>query len=793
MKTKIRMKINRLPVLWLVCVIFIGGMALASCDTIDDFDTEQYSGGIELNVFGPSPVARGGELRFLGSGMNKVTGIVIPGSGEITDIKVISETEIRVTVPQNAEVGYVVLKTPQGDITTKTKLTYSEPISLESISPTTIKPGAILTIKGEYLNLMHEVIFTDGVVVPETEFVKHERGEIQVKVPAEAQSGQVIISDAAELPNWIYSDDELNVVLPSVEAPADLTGKKPGDEVEIAGKDLDLVVSLQMPNGDEVEFEVTDSEAGEIIRFILPDNMSDGVVVVIPASGVRVAIANIGMALPAEVVATPAAGLRAGDVITLEGVNMELVTGITFPGMTEVVEPESQTATEVTVAMPEMATSGNLLLNTGSGVSVEVAIETLKPSHTAYESDAVSLGADVVITGENLDLAVKAVFTGGGEVGVSAGSSTLLVVPMPTMNAETGVLTLYMANGESVEFPRLTIEAPLFAYIPVLPGEDEEPHKGGTVMTIGVANGDKLTGVQVDGANVQYIVNQDVLYVEIPQLANANSKVTLVSSNGEITYDIAFIPATDVEIVIFNTLTDLGNWGDPRVYIDASEFDRDIPADAKMRVYFAQKDAWGQAQFNDGNWGNVSFPELNGAVLNTDNAGGKDAKEIDLTLTPELVERLRENNGIIIQGENWIISKISITYQVALETTVWSGPVTITWSEGGRVVIPASTFSNVRADATMRFYFDQIAETWAQAQINDGSWGGLVFEEVGSNTLVPTDVYGWSFESRVFEVKLTRAILDQIEANKATEDDDYPGAGLIIQGSDLVFTKVTIE
>ena len=93
----------------------------------------------------------------------------------------------------------------------------------------------------------------------------------------------------------------------------------------------------------------------------------------------------------------------------------------------------------------------------------------------------------------------------------------------------------------------------------------------------------------------------------------------------------------------------------------------------------------------------------------------------------------------------------------------------------------------------MRFYFDQIAETWAQAQINDGSWGGLVFEEVGSNTLVPTDVYGWSFESRVFEVKLTRAILDQIEANKATEDDDYPGAGLIIQGSDLVFTKVTIE
>ena len=127
-----------MPVLWLVCVIFIGGMALASCDTIDDFDTEQYSGGIELNVFGPSPVARGGDLRFLGSGMNKVTGIVIPGSGEITDIKVISETEIRVTVPQNAEVGYVVLKTPQGDITTYPTSAFCGTVTRISVSLITL-------------------------------------------------------------------------------------------------------------------------------------------------------------------------------------------------------------------------------------------------------------------------------------------------------------------------------------------------------------------------------------------------------------------------------------------------------------------------------------------------------------------------------------------------------------------------------------------------------------------------------------------------------------------------------
>lgn len=774
--------------------LLLGLFLLPSCQK------EEMNTDPALHSFGPSPALRGGELRFIGQNLNEVTAVVFPGltggTVQVTEIITVNEREIKVVIPQDAGVGIVTLVTLSGEIKTLTPLTYSEPISIGKISPMKVKAGETLTIEGDYLNLIKRVIFFDNVAVEAADFLPGQtRKKLQVTVPAEAQSGKIIISNGEEIPIEIYSDSDLEVVLPSVPTPADLTGKKPGEVIEIAGADLDLVVSLFMPNGDEVPFEVIETEAGEAIRFTLPENMTDGVVIALPASGVEVAIANIGMALPANVIATPAAGLRAGDLITLKGLNMELITTITFPGVTEAVEPESRTTTEVTVTMPDAAISGNLLLNTGSGTSVEVAIKTLKPEFTAYESNTVSLGGDVVISGKNLDLVSKVVFTGGGEVEVSNVSPTKLVVAMPTMNVETGVLTLFMANGESVEFPSLTIEAPQFAFFPVLPGEEEEPQKGGTVMTIGIANGDKLTGVQVDGKAVQYIINKDLLYFEIPQLANANSKVTLISSNGEITYSIAFVPATDVEIVIFNTLTDLGSWSEPRVMIPASEFERDIPADAKLKIYFAQKEAWGQVQINDGNWSNdgISFPELGGAYLTTDNAGGKDVKEIELTLTPELVQRFRENGGIVLQGENWIISKVSITYKVSLETTVWTGPVTITWSAGGRVVIPASTFNGVKAGAKMRFYFDQITDVWAQAQINDGSWSGLVFDEIGSNTLIPTDVYGWEFKSRVFEVILTRAILDQIEANKGTSDSDYPNAGVIIQGSDLIFTKVTIE
>jgi hypothetical protein len=169
---------------------------------------------------------RGGELRFIGSGMDQVTAVVIPGCGEITDIKVISENEIRVTVPQDAEPGLVTLKSPKGDITTLTKLTYEEPIELDAMTPNPVKPGKQLTLTGDYLNLIKSVIFTDGVAVDEDAFAQHDRKTIVLTVPAEAQTGQIILSDATSLdeedgviPNYIYSEDELAIVLPWLRLP----------------------------------------------------------------------------------------------------------------------------------------------------------------------------------------------------------------------------------------------------------------------------------------------------------------------------------------------------------------------------------------------------------------------------------------------------------------------------------------------------------------------------------------------------------------------------------------------
>lgn len=657
-------KTYKFPALWMMCLMLFSCLTFTACDNGDDEDTNQYKGGISLNVFGPSPVSRGGVLRFLGSGMDKVTAVAIPGCDDITDIEVVSDTEIRVTVPQTAQPGLVVLKTPKGDITTKTELTFTEPIALEAFAPAEVKPGSELTITGEYLNLIKEVIFADEVTVPADEFVSQSRQEIKVIVPDSAQTGKFILSDGAEIPNWIYSEGELEVTLPSVEAPLDLVDKKPGDVIRVSGENFDLVKKVQMPNGDEVEFTMTASSEGDELTFTLPDNVSDGEITVLPASDVKVVVATVVVATPSNVVAVPAVNLRGGDMITLKGTNMDLVTDVTFPGVEEAVGLESQNSTEIKVLMPAAAISGDLQLNINSGKATAVSIATAKPENISYSAATVPAGEALTVKGVNMDVVSAVVFSGNVEVTVSDATATAISLTVPT-TAETGALLLKMANGEFVEAPSLTIEKPVCAYLPALPDKLVR----GRIVELEIVNADKLTNVLLNEASVQYINDaaKGVLMLNVPAELNGTYSLKLISSNGEIAYDVLV---------------------------------------------------------------------------------------------------------------------------VANEETVWAGPLDISWGDGGRVLVPAVSFAKVTAGTVMKVYFDQKDQTWAQAQFNYGDWSGIAFS-LFDTTMVPTDIYGWSFESRVMELTLTQEILDNIQA-KQGDCEDQTNVGIIIQGSDLTFTKITI-
>ena len=734
-----------------------------SCD-----DEKVDTGEVRLEAFGPSPALRGSKITFIGQNLNKVTKVIFPSNIEVTDIELINNGEIKVVVPQNATVGLIKLIAGNVELTSKSTLSFTEPISISKISPSPVKAGQKLTIEGDYLNLIQKIVFKDNVEVKCQQFTTWERAKIELILPAEAQSGIIILGDTAAIPLELESEIELQVVLPSVDKVLDLTNKKPGAVITIPGKDLDLVSSIELPSGAVVPFSIVNSA----LVFTLPEDVTDGAIVMIPASNVRVAIANIGIAIPSELVAEPATGLRGGDVITVKGLNMELVTKVVFPGVTNAVTPNSKSATEIKVTMPDNAKSGNLVLNTASGKTASVTIVTLKPDVVAYNPSPVAAGSDVELQGHNFDLVASVTFGGDKTVNVTPSAADKLKVKVP-VDAESGAVYLTMKNGETVACDALEITKPVFCYIPVLPGSDVEI-KAGTILSVDIQNGDKLTNVQVKGANTQYILQGSTLYILIPSRAGGSTALKLISSNGEVQYTINVIGSGVKETVVWEGMIDI-TWSDGgRVMVPATAFDG-VNAGSILKFYFQQKDAWGQAQINNGKWATIPFAELgNDGYLKTDGPminNDKSVSSVELVLTKDVLANIRTNadgNAIIIQGSDWIFSKVSIITQGASSTSesIWTGSQDMgSWA--GYIQLAADKFTSAKVGDVIHVKASVLAD--AQGSFKNGSW---------SEIAAGTDYFTITGD---FDLTITDAILTSLQSG-----------GLIVSGKNYTATEVTI-
>lgn len=804
-------KYSKYTALLMMCLMLVTSLSFTACND-DDFDTNQNRGGISLEVFGPCPVARGGELRFIGSGLDQINSVTIPGCDDITNITVVSGSEIRVTVPQTALPGKVVLNHANGKITTLTDLTFLEPISFaeeNTFSPARVKPGQELVINGEYLNLMKEVCFSfveglDSANVykaDEGAFIEHTRNVIKVIVPDNAVTGPVGISDAiAEIPNLIWSEVELEVILPAVETAIDITDAKPGDLITITGTDLDLVRKVVMPNEDEVEFTLT--EDGKI-TFNLPDNASNGAVCVVPGSGVKVAVANIGMVVPTDMTHNCGDGLRAGEELVIKGVNMDMVASMLFPGMTDAVEPESVSAIEIKVTVPATAWSGDLTLNLKSGETVTLPIVIAHPENVVFAPSPVPGGAELTISGKNLDLIATVVFEGEASVEAKDATAAELKIKVP-FTAQTGMVKFILKSGETIEAGELTVDLPTIAYVTEWPAEDEEV-KAGNIMKVKVANADKLTAVKVNGVEVQYILNGEYLYINLPMTAGKATKFALMSGEESFEGEFDVIPATEVENVIWqglfsaswNGMDDL-SWG---------KFDwSTVEVGWKLKAYFtfAEGVDYAQMRFGNGSWASLPDADMGYKEGNIDLFTEFPDGVAEITITAAMKEALINEGGLVMTGANYILNKLTLWYENSLETVAFVGPVLLSWGDDGRFGIDMQYFKDAKPGSKMKLYITQ--NGWGQAQLNDGAWANdaMFFPEVNGayvKTSADDEFAINDPDATVFSVTLTQEVLDHILATPGdywglnTNEAYHPSGvvGMVIQGDGLTIDKVAFE
>jgi len=475
---KIQIKFRNWALLFATICVVGAGLLFTSCEGKEEEDTR-----VVLQSFGPMPIARGAELKFIGLNLDRVTAVILPENISITSFTKKEARLLTLTVPQEAVPGYVVLKTPDGDITTKTMIGFSEPVSIAGFTPATVKAGDELTITGDYLNLVKEVILTDRITVAEDDFISHSRTEIKLTVPAEAQTGKIAVSNGDEEPIIVYSASTLTVTLPAFTTVTP-NPVKAGTNLTIAGTNLDLVLSVRLGGGKVIEAGDFVSHNATQIVLAVPADTKDGKVILVPASGVEVSTeTDLVMVVPTLSV-TPVT-LKNGADITVTGTNLDLIDHVIFGGNKQGTIKAGGTATQILVTVPDDAVDGVVTFVTKADKEVTGPnLTMIVPAFSSFSPTSARANTTITISGTDLDLVTKVIFTGDLEGAIGARTETSLAVTVP-VGARTGKITIETKNGTRVVS---AIDFTLQANLPTFGSYTEFRGEPGKILTINGTN-----------------------------------------------------------------------------------------------------------------------------------------------------------------------------------------------------------------------------------------------------------------------------------------------------------------
>ncbi len=619
---------------WSLCVMLLAGLTFTACSE-DDLVTDQYGNEIKLNSFGPCPVLRGGTLKFLGSNLDQITQVNLPGADPITviDVKAAGRvSEIWIQVPkEKCEPGIVTLITAKGgEIKTITPVTYEENVVLEKVyvgseGNLNGKVGDIVTFKGDYLNLMHEVVFADDVRVPEADFVAHDRYTISVAIPREAKTGRPMLSDTnPDGENLLYADESINIALPTATgvAPAKM---KAGETVTVTGTTLQLIEKVLL-SGAEIEGDgIKASADGNTLIFALPATATDGEVTLVTFSGIKIPAGSIETVVPTELVAAPAP-VKNGAEVTVSGKDLDLVTAIAFPNAGG--ELKSVAAAKVVAVVPEAAQEGDITLSLANGKQVTVAYTLVKPVVTECTPNALVAGNKVIIKGSDLDLVASVTLPGDPAQTVTefaAHNEKAIALTVPTACAGSG-LVLNLKNGTSVEASGLTIQAA------TEPAISEAPQKMiiGENATLKGKNFYNVEAIYLGSVKVVKILSKtnDEITFQVPEMATGEVEITFVTPDGaRIVSGKTVVDVPEIDFATFakdEQQTGLVSWPFNFSWSDSSGKMRIFKTDLKAMnlqagkskiIVYKTAGITGQIQINNANWGGIyTIADWDGSV-----------------------------------------------------------------------------------------------------------------------------------------------------------------------------------
>ena len=795
--------IFRYSILLALCS-FIG---LVSC-TREEISTDQFSDdAVVFGAFAPNPVVRGAELRIMGSNLDKIVEVQIPGSEPITEIEVVSSgrvSEIRVVTPaagaEDASVtGPVVITDNAGNTyQSMAELTFTEGIVLDSFSPANAMPGDEVTVKGDYLYNVQQIVLNNGVYVTGEQITAKSRRELKFIVPSNAVTGPVTIGDVDEnnnpeglIPNNVPSKEELVIGDPTVKA-ADRGMLKAGAEITVQGTYLDMIAKaafrVTAADGTATDTEVDFVLAGDnkSVKVVLPASVVEGEVVLTSFAGKEFKAGAYTTVVPTNVAIKAESRYKAGLNAVVTGKDLDLVTGASLAGTAlEYAFADNK----LTFAIPAAAVDGTVALTLANGKTVETeAIELVKPVITEMTPLELYAGDEnITVKGDDLDLVVAATL-GGRDAEFEYANGEVIV--KTALTSVSGKVALTLENGVTVESAdEVKVNYHSLVIVTEMPAMQ---HIGQEVVLKG-SNFSLVENIFIGETKVtQYSLRTDEEVRFLMPWCKAgmynlnfhlfSGDVETVATQIEVGLELDIKTIWEGEAYLnWSGMTDL-SWG-------GYDFSTVKPGTV-LTAYFNLDEAqtYWQVRFGNGSWASIpSGLEAAPGEGNIPMTPGTTYYAIKLTAAD--IDMLVNQGGLVMTGANYTLTKLTLTSEISQEATIWEGEAdpqgyAVNLELGGADNSDWRN-ANLQVGQTIKIYFNLTDPSAWSVQAFDAHWGGQIKF---------SDAVGTQFNQSNWDGSLgyVSFVVDEAIQAALTSSAGW-GASFILQGSGLIYTKITLQ
>ena len=634
---------------------------------------------------------------------------------------------------------------------------YGNQISLLSYGPNPVVRGGVLTFKGSNLDQITEIDLPGADPITSINIVTSgTKSEINIEVPAEkCETGIITLKTAKNgeiqtLTPITYIEDLKFTGFYIGEDKENKVGKV-GDILTIEGDYLNNITSVIFNNGTTVDAEDFTAHTRYLISLAIPAEanngrfqISDGDNYMYSEGEITINGPEIG---PENAIAKTL--IKAGEIETLKGTALDLIASIELNGATiEAKDFKSQSATEITFELPATATDGEVKAIAKNGTSISFGkIETVVPTNLVATPSPIKNGAELTITGKDMDLITGIAFPNAKESKLNKVETTKVTSTVPE-DAQEGNITLSLANGKTVTVAYTLVKPTVTACTPATITAGERTIIKGTDL-------DLVKSVTFPGDVEQTVTDfkgtANAIAVTVPTAcAGSGFKLNLkngstVNIDGQLSIKAATDPAiasvTPGEAIAGSKITITGkNFQNiQNLYIGSYKVNRytsrtnteivcQVPANAEVGTY--------KIMMEDPDGNKIEGPEFKVVPAEKDIA----------TITTNM-----DNSAI-------------------------KYPYNFTWDDSGRFRIMKTDLIKMGVKVGSKMLFYKEAGATGQVQINNANWGGID---------TPADWNGdQSCLVKVFDAAMMEAV--------NSISDGWSDTAFILQGDLKNVTKIAI-